>query len=264
MTIPNAIDASVFFNGAATGSNPDQTGNRSVTLDGGKTVGSIVFNNDLSTFTNTLAIGTGGPLTFDKTDAGPATITTMGFGTGNNTISSTMVFTDSVEATVGNTTATSAAGSLNLTGAISGPGGFFKFGDGLATFGGNGAGGGIKTYTGPTVLNGGRMRISLVASPTATSSFTIKEGAQLTLIPGGAGGAQTFTFGSGPLNLNGTGATSGPFAGVPGAIRNDRQTGFSPTITNAVVLESNTLIHVQAITGTGSNHTPEGSLHPDG
>ena len=106
--------------------------------------------------------------------------------------------------------------------------------------------------------------MSLLASPTATSFFTINAGAQLTLIPATAAGPQTFTFGSGPLNLNGAGATSGPFAGNPDAIRNDRGTGpngvFSPVITNAIVLQSNSLVHVQALVGTGGNQTPDGFL----
>ena len=102
------------------------------------------------------------------------------------------------------------------------------------------------------------------AQPSATASFTINAGGQLDLIPGSAAGAQTFTFGPGPLNLNGTGPTSGPFAGLPGAIRNDRGTGtggvFNPTITNNVVLQSPTLVHVQALAGTANNPTPDGFL----
>src|SRR5690348_5779053 len=61
---PNGVGVSVTFNGAATVSNPAQSGNRTVNLDGARTVGSIVFNTDLSTFTNSIATGTGGPLIF--------------------------------------------------------------------------------------------------------------------------------------------------------------------------------------------------------
>ncbi|HEX5176943.1 MAG TPA: hypothetical protein VFV83_07940, partial [Chthoniobacteraceae bacterium] len=238
-SIPNAPGAAVIFNGAATALNPAQTGNRSVTLDAPQTVGSIHFNNDLLTFTNSLTAGSGGALTFDAVDAGPATITTTGTQTGNNTISARITLTDSLLAVVNNTTATSAAGSLNLTAAISGAGGFTKEGPGLATFGT-----GAKTYQGPTVLNAGRMRISFAAAPTGTSSFTINSGAQLTLTTD-----QTYTFGPGPLNLNGSGALAGPFAAFPGAIRNDRN--LAATITNPVVLQSDTLLHVQGA-ATGS------------
>jgi fibronectin-binding autotransporter adhesin len=218
--VPNAVGANATFNGAATGSNAAQTANRTATLDGGKTVGSILFNDDLSTFTNTISNGTGGPLTFDNGGAG-ATITTQGAGTGNNTISATTVFTDNVTAAVNQTAATSAAGSLNLTAAISGAGSFTKTGDGLATFGT-----GAKTYTGATFLNGGRLRISTTAAPTATSSFTINSGGQLDMISTG-----TYSLGTGTVNLNG----SGP-AVNPGAIRNDATTLVS--LSNAINLQS--------------------------
>src|SRR5206468_6500857 len=61
--------------------------------------------------------------------------------------------------------------------------------------------------------------------------------------------AGTFSFGSGPMYLNGMGPTTGPFAPFPGAIRND--TGLIVTVLNAVVLQSDTLIHVQGAS-TGS------------
>ena len=246
-SIPNAIGANATFNNAASGSNPAQTASGSVVLDGSKTVGSITFNNDgANAFTYSIANGTGGPLVFDETGSGPATITVPAVaGTGNNTISATVTLTDSLVATVNNITASSAAGALNLTTAMSGPGGFTKQGDGLATFGT-----GAKTYAGPTVVNGGRMRISFAARPSATSSFTVNAGGQLNLISGSA-----YAFGSGPLNLNGSGATTGPFAAFPGAIRNDRGIG-TVTISNAVVLQSDTLIHVQAAAGTGASALP--------
>src|SRR2546423_15702362 len=45
-SVPNAIGANATFNDAASGSNPAQTANSTVTLDGTKTVGSINFNNN--------------------------------------------------------------------------------------------------------------------------------------------------------------------------------------------------------------------------
>ena len=241
--IPNGVGASATFNNAASAVNPAQTGNRTVTADNGQTVGSITFsNNAANTFTMSITTGAGGStLTFDEIDAGPATITVPAVvGTGNNTISVPITLTDSLVATVNNITASSAAGALNLTATITGAGGFTKLGDGLCTFGT-----GTKTYTGPTVLGGGRMRISVAAQPSATSSFTINAGAQLNQITDGA-----LTLGSGPLNLNGAGPTTGPFAIFPGAIRND--TSRVSTINSAsVVLQSDTLIHVEG-SATGS------------
>jgi autotransporter-associated beta strand protein len=230
---PNAVGDNATFNGAATVNNSAQTANRTINLDGTKTVGSILFNTDLSTFTNTVATGTGGPLVFDEAASGPATITTQGAGTGNNTISVAMTLNDSLVANVNNTTASSSAGSLNLTGAIGGSGGVTKNGDGTMTFGT-----GAKTYTGATVLNGGRTRMSIAAQPSATSSFTINSGAQLEIIAAGP-----FAVGSGPLNLNGTGASGGPNVSFPGAIR--PSTGLAISVSNATVLQSDTLIHVQ-------------------
>ena len=247
-SIPNGVGASAVFNGAATANNPAQTGNRTATLDVPITVGSITFNNDLSTFTNSITTGTNGALTLDAAGAGPATINVpAAAGTGNNTISVATTLNDTLVATVDNVTASSAAGALNLTATMTGAGGFTKLGDGLATFGT-----GAKTYAGPTVLNGGRMRVSQAAEPANTSGFTVNAGAQLDLISG-----SSYTFG-GPLNLNGVGATTGPFAVFPGAIRND--TGLVVTVTNPVVLQSNTLLHVQATGGTGNTASPTGSL----
>ncbi len=240
--IPNAVGSSATFNNAASGSNPAQGANRTVTADTALTAGSIHFNNDAAnTFTMSITAGTSGSLTFDETAAGPATINISAVvGTGNNTISAPIILTDSLVATVNHITASSAAGALNLTATISGPGGFTKQGDGLATFGT-----GAKTYGGATVLSGGRMRISLAAQPSATTGFTINSGAQLTLISAG-----NYILGNGPLNLNGAGATTGPFAAFPGAIRPD--TGLALSISNPVVLQSDTLIHVQ---GTGGSIT---------
>src|SRR5262245_4938845 len=79
--VPNAIDAN------ATIDNTAATANRTITLDGAKTVGSITFNQTTANaFTNSVTTGTGGPLTFDVSSS-TATITTNGTGTGNNTIS---------------------------------------------------------------------------------------------------------------------------------------------------------------------------------
>lgn len=232
-TVPNGSGASATFNGAATANNPAQTANRTVTLDAAITVGAITFNTDLSTFTNTVSTGTGGALTFAN-GGNPVTITTTGGGTGNTTISAAMTLTDSVVANVNNTTASSAAGSLNLTGTMTGSGGFTKNGDGLATFGT-----GARTYTGATAINGGRIRISNIAQPGSTSSFTINAGGQVDFIAGGS-----FSLGGSVLNLNGNGPTTGPFAVFPGAIRPD--TNLNVVITTpSVVLQSNTTLQSQ-------------------
>jgi autotransporter-associated beta strand protein len=237
---PNGTGASAILNNAAGPFNPAQTANRTVTVDAPQVVGSITFNNDgANAFTMSLTTGANGTLAFDETGIGPAAIAVpAAVGTGNNTISAPMFLADSLVATVNNITASSAAGALNLTATISGPGGFTKQGDGLATFGT-----GAKLYTGPTILSGGRMRVSFAAHPTATAGLTINSNAQLTLISAGS-----FAFGSNAMHLNGAGPTNGPFAAFPGAIRPD--TGLAIGISNAVVIDSDTVIHVQGASGS--------------
>ncbi|MEP6664366.1 MAG: autotransporter-associated beta strand repeat-containing protein, partial [Verrucomicrobiota bacterium] len=249
-SIPNAIGANATFNNAASGSNPDQTATRAITVDAAQTVGSININNDgANAFNNSITVGTAGSITFDETGVGPATITVNGIpgSTGNTALSAPSVLTDSIILTVNNTNATSGAGAITMTGLMTGSGGITRRGDGLSTIAAP-----RKNYTGPTILEGGRLRLSVSGSSTNTSSFTVKAGAQLEIITAG-----TCNFGSSDLNLNGVGAITGPYAIFGGAIRNT--TGIAVTITNLVVLQSDTLIHVQALGGTGGNPTPTGS-----
>ena len=231
---PSGINASAIFTGG--------TANRSIVYIDNIVLGSLSVDNNTN-FSTTLtgsAAGGGGSLTFDVT-TGSASLTVNGTGgqtntAGNLTVQS-VVLNDNLIATVNQTNAASAAGGLQFTGEIQGTGGLTKAGDGLATLS-NAA----KLYTGPTLLSGGRTRLSTAGMPTGTSSFTIGAGAQLTMISNNG----TYTFGGSaatPLNLNGTGATSGPFAVFPGAIRNN--TDLAATITNVVDLQSDTLIHVE-------------------
>jgi autotransporter-associated beta strand protein len=235
--VPNATGASAIFTGINTIA-------RTITVDSGAsgfTVGSISLDTTgAGTFSNTIATGTTGSKLLLNNGGNGVTITTSGTGTGNNTVAVPLTLSDNVNAVVNQTSNTSTAGSLNLTAAMSGSGGFTKSGDGLASFGT-----GLKSYTGPTSLTGGRLRISFAARPTSTSSFTIN-GGQLTITATNDG---TYTFGSGTLNLNGVGAVTGPFSAFPGAIRND--TGVAAVITNPVNLQSDTLLHVQG-SATGS------------
>ena len=115
----------------------------------------------------------------------------------------------------------------------------------------------VKEYTGPTTVNAGRWRTSLGGVPTMTSSFTINNGGQLTQISTG-----DYTFGASsavPLNLNGFGPVSGPFAPFAGAIRPN--TGLVFTIENDVVVQTDASI---ALFGSATSLTLPGTISGPG
>jgi autotransporter-associated beta strand protein len=254
-TVPNAVGAAVTFNAPTTA--------RVVTVDSGAagfTVGSISFT--MGPVTDALQVGTAGSnLKLDNGGNG-VTLTFNASGTtlGNNTISAATVFNDNVTANVNYQPTTPSGsvtqGALNWTGSASGSFGFTKTGPGKMTMGTA-----LKAYTGPTLFDtdSGRIRISTAGRPSATSSLTVKQGAQIDLITASLG----YTFGPGPLNLNGTGLGPASLEGnFPGAIRQD--TGLVTGITNNTVLQTDTLLHVQATAGTGSGSNPTGSMTMSG
>lgn len=248
----NAATGGNWSAGASWSTNPDypsgtnagailtsiQSANRVIAVDVPITLQSISVDNGL---TATNSITAGSTLTFDGGGNG-VSINVSGTGGGNFTISASSVFNDNVTAVVNQISATSGAGSLNWTGTVpSGSGGFTKQGPGMLTFGT-----GAKQYTGATVFdtNAGRIRISVAGSPTKTSSVTVKQGAQLDLIVGTPATPGVYQWGTGSLFLNGTGLGAGSTPGdFPGVIRND--TNIVAEIKNPVVLQSDTLIHVQ-------------------
>src|SRR5687768_16299753 len=114
--VPNAVGATAVFN--------TETAARTVTLDSGAagfTIGLLVSNNESNpAFNTTISNGAAGSnLTFDSGGPGPASDTVEGTGLGNTTISATTIFTDPIVATVNSISASSAAGALNWTGAVS-------------------------------------------------------------------------------------------------------------------------------------------------
>jgi autotransporter-associated beta strand protein len=245
-TVPNGIGATATFFNAANGAIPAQSENRIISLDESVTVGSLTFRNDAANaFTNRLGpIGPTGSATliFDAAGAGPATIDVpAAIGTGNNTLNAQMFLNDTLVATVDQITATSADGALDLVGPMTGAGGFTKRGPGLTTFRVFN-----KSYTGPTLIEGGRLRILGLVGPRNTSSITVAIGGQL--FPDGD--LNNFVVVPPPLNLNGYGPTFGPFAAFPGALRTD--SNFSSAVWLPIVLQSNTLIHVQRTTNETS------------
>lgn len=237
-TVPNAVGAAVTI-----GTPP--SGTRNFELDGQYTIGSITFESTGGNTQSIRAYNLGGDLlTFDAPGAGPATITVAGTGTTNNAFRADMYLADDVVANVQNTSNAGTSGVLAFTGNATGPGGFTKTGDGTITVAANPSDNSqIHAWEGPTLVSGGRWRTSFSGTNgMLTSSFTIN-GGQLVMITINS----TYTFGPGPLKLNGFGPTSGPNAIFPGAIRPDRLTGQNTqTITNSVILESSTMVHMQS------------------
>ncbi len=232
---PSGIGAGAILNG------PDAA--RTITLNAQITLGSMVVDNTTTFNTTIPTAGAGLNFLWDAVDAGPATITVNGTGgqvntAGRITIGVTSTLVDNMVVTVNQTNGASTTGGLEWTGAIAAAstGGLTKQGPGTMSLTS-----GAKNYTGPTVFdtNSGRTRISQVGRPSATSSLTVKSGAQLEPISAG-----NYAFGTGPLNLNGTG-----IAAFPGVIR--PSTNLAITIPNATVLESDSTVHVQG-SATGS------------
>jgi autotransporter-associated beta strand protein len=204
---------------------------------------------------------TGISIIFDAAGAGPATINITGAPTNQNLITASMVFQDTVSATVpagGNAT----AGALSLTGDITGPGGFIKDGPGTLTMAFiSGSSGQVKAYTGPTTVNAGRLRLSQGGAPNATSGVTVNSGGQILLITGATSpNTGIYTFGSSAstvLTLNGSG-----LAANPGAIRLETANTPPTQITNLITLASSTAFNVNnasnqlklnnAVSGPGS------------
>lgn len=245
-TVPNAIGATAIFDNPAA--------NRTVLLGADITIGSLTFNNS-SGFTNTISAATETPiLTFDATGAGPATIDV----TGNNTITlnsnpnairGRVVLNDNLVINVEPTA--SAVGALTFLGSgtpplgsnVSGPGGITKNGTGGLTFADT-----AKTFTGPLVINAGKVRLNAAGRLTGTPSIMVASGGQIVIDAGTAAGVNNFTFGPAGnttvLTLNGTGVASGPFAAFPGALRKDNTSDAQ--LDNPILLQSPAAVNVAA------------------
>ena len=241
-SVPNAIGATAEFDSST-------AANRSVTVDSGLagyTVGNITFNNAVGqSQVTTISTGTSGSKLILNNGGAGASINTNGTGTGKLTFNAApLVLNENLVANVNQNTATSSTGSLEIISGISGTGGLTKEGVGRMTFSTN-----AKTYTGPTVLNNGPLRMSAAGSPTMTSSFTINNNATLELTSSTNGG--TYTLGSGPLVLNGQGFAP---SGTPQGLIRSNETSASGrgwVFQNNVTLQSDSLVHVQSQLGFG-------------
>ncbi len=130
--VPNAIGAVANFWRTNTGS-------RTVTLDGSKTVGTLTFASPQS---YTIAPGTGGSIVFNKSGS-PATLIS---NEGNHSISASVQLTSDLSAAVN-------ADTLTMSGAVFGNGDLTKSGAGtLALTAAN-------SHTGDTVVQAGTLRV---------------------------------------------------------------------------------------------------------
>ncbi len=225
---PNAVGASATFN--------SPTAAQTVNLSAAITVGTINFTNN-GTFLNTLANGTGGSLILDATGSGEAAINISGTSTATNniTISASTTLNDTLRLTNNNVSGTGAA-TATMTGTVTGAGGFIKDGPGRFSFSMV-----AKAYTGATVVNRGRLRMTSSGQITGTSSILVNSGGSLYLDSSGG----TWSFGSGGaavITLNGDGDNGGG-SGTQGALRN--QGSGTNTLANAVALASNATIHAE-------------------
>ena len=140
---PNAAGAFASFGGGGTAI----TANRTITVDGAYTVGTLAFNNP--SFNYTLAAGTGAHIILDN-NAAPSFITNAA---GTHTVEAPLTMTSGATVTI-----TNAGDTLSINGKIDGPGPLNKNGAGTLVLGGD------NTYTGGTIVNAGTVVIKSAAS----------------------------------------------------------------------------------------------------
>lgn len=231
-TFPNGVGASATFTSPAS--------NELVNLNQAITVGTITVTNN-GTSILTIQNGTAGNLIFDAAGTGPATLTLNGTNsvTNNVVVSASVSLTDSLTVTNNNVAGTG-SGTLTFTGTLLGSGGFTKDGLGRTSFTNA-----TKAYTGATVINQGRLRVTTLGQMTGTSSILVNSSGSLYLDSVG-----TYSLGnpaSAVITINGDGdGGSGTLAQTQGALRTNAVGNY--TLTNAVALGSNATVHVDGST----------------
>jgi autotransporter-associated beta strand protein len=136
------------------------TANRTITLDGNKTVGKITFD---SPFSYTISPGTGGSLVFNNAGS-PATLTSS---QGNHTIGVGVQLANGLNAAIN-------TGTFTITGSVTGAGGLTKSGAGTLAL--NAA----NSYSGDTTVEAGTLRINSATLPNLADVY-LSSGATLSL-----------------------------------------------------------------------------------
>jgi len=265
-TFPNGEGEVIVFNGLATDNNPDQTANHTVNLNisttlTDKTVGSIISNlNNPNNGRNNIQTLTGGTLIMDGAGASNATIThTNGPGapgppaTGSQGLTNfnlPMQLNDQLQLSINSVSNRADGLQVRLQGSISGAGGITRLGVPSSLLTMVPISGNFYTYTGPTILDGGRTQIQ-PGSLTASSSFTVQNTGQL---EPAVDGIYQLGAANAPLYLNSDGTGN---LGGQGTIRPTRTTTRPTqiTITNtSVVLQAPvTVVHSEGQGANGSD-----------
>ncbi len=184
--VPNFVEAEVDFGPGVSGTGAAFTGPRSVTLDGVRTVGKMVFS-DTNSFT--VASGTGGSLVLNNSSL----VSQIKVTTGTHAISAPVTLTaKGVELDI-------ASGSmLAISNMVSGTSGLNKSNSGRLDLTGS------NTYTGPTNVNLGTLNVN---NSLASKNLNVASGAILNLNVAAATGTSTALSVSGVANFFGPDAS---------------------------------------------------------
>jgi autotransporter-associated beta strand protein len=178
--VPNATGAEVNFWRTL-------TANRSITLDGSKTLGNLTFD---SPYSYTITPGPGGSLNFNNSGS----IATLTSNQGNHTIATDVQLASGLNATIN-------SGTFTMSGAASGAGGLVKNGPGTLSFTAT------NSYSGNTTVQAGKLSLANGGLADA-ADVAISSGATLELKFSGSPDVIDSLF------LNGISQPAGTWGGV--------------------------------------------------
>ena len=189
--VPNSIGAEVKFWRTL-------TANRTITLDGNKTIGKLTFD---SPFRYTISPGTGGALTLQNTGPTAPLVSSQG----SHTLAVPLQFVSNVNAAIN-------SGVFTMSGGASGGGGLSKSGAGTLILSG------ANTYTGFTTINGGTLSVGETLASTGadiavqgSGRFEASGNVQRSIINQGVVGGPTAS--GQQLRLTGNASGAGAYTG---------------------------------------------------